>query len=89
MSLNRCEQRIFDYLESNTEERQYWRKKVHSVLAGAPSPAAGICLIERELWTYYAERSSVAPPFREAALREGLQRMSLRTLAELLARLRT
>jgi len=28
MSLNRCEQRVFEYLESHRDEGQFWREKV-------------------------------------------------------------
>jgi hypothetical protein len=45
--------------------------------------------LEAELWRYYEERSAVAAPFKEAARMEGLQRTSMRNLAELLIRLWT
>jgi hypothetical protein len=45
--------------------------------------------LEPELWRYYQERSAVAAPFKEAAAIEGLQRTSMRNLAELLLRLWT
>jgi hypothetical protein len=78
---------MFDYLESNTDERQYWRQKVQSIIAGSESEPAGLCRLEGELWRYYAERSAVTSPFREAVRHEGLHRTSMRTLAELLVRL--
>jgi len=78
---------MFDYLESNRDERQYWRQKVQSIVAGSESEPAGLCRLEGELWRYYAERSAVTSPFKEAARHEGLHRTSMRTLAELLARL--
>jgi hypothetical protein len=43
--------------------------------------------LEGELWYYYRERSQVAAPFRERMRQEGLQRISMRNLAELLLRL--
>jgi hypothetical protein len=88
MSLNRCEQRVFDYLQSHRDERQYWVAKVQTVCRGADEHAAAQRL-ETELWRYYAERSAVAEPFKEAARTEGLRRTSMRNLAELLVRLWT
>jgi len=45
--------------------------------------------LDGELWRYYVERSAVAAPFREAVRHEGLERTSMRNLAELLIRLWT
>jgi hypothetical protein len=78
---------MFDYLESNRDERQFWRQKVQSIMAGAERESAGICRLEGELWLYYVERSAVAKPFKEAVGHEGLNRTSMQTLAELLVRL--
>lgn len=89
VSLNRCEQRLFDYLESHRDERQFWRQKVQSIAARAEDEVEGLRRLEGELWRYYAERSAVADPFKEAVRHEGLHRTSLRTLAELLVRLWT
>ena len=88
MSLNRCEQRIFDYLQSHAEERQYWVTKVQSVCRTLEEHAAAGRL-EIDLWRYYEERSAVAAPFKEAVAQEGLRRTSMRNLAELLIRLWT
>jgi hypothetical protein len=77
---------MFDYLESNRDERQHWRQKVQSIMGGAESEPA-LCRLEGELWRYYTERSAVASPFKEAVRHEGLHRTSMRTLAELLVRL--
>ena len=87
MSLNRSEQRLFDYLQSNRDEGHYWRQKVQSIAARAESEPDGLRRLEGELWRYYIERSAVASPFKEAARHEGLQRTSMHTLAELLIRL--
>ena len=43
--------------------------------------------LDGELWRYYEERSAVVTSFREAARVEGLQRTSMKNLAELLLRL--
>ncbi len=46
-----------------------------------------VAKLEPELWRYVEERSAVAAPFKEAARLEGLQRTSMKNLAELLLRL--
>ncbi len=89
MSLNRCEQRVFDYLQKHPEERQFWMGKFHSAAKTAGDDHVAAARLEVELWRYYEERSAVASPFREAAQSEGLRRTSMRNLAELLLRLWT
>lgn len=87
MSLNRSEQRVYDYLQDHPEERQFWVSKVHSIWGRSGDDAAAVAQLEPELWLYYRERSAVASPFKEAARTEGLQRTSMKNLAELLIRL--
>jgi hypothetical protein len=87
MSLNRSEQRIFDYLQSHPDERHFWTYKVQTVCRALPTDAEAVARLESELWRYYEERSAVASPFREAARLEGLKRTSMKNLAELLKRL--
>ena len=89
VSLNRCEQRLFDYLQSQREERQHWQQKVRSALKDFPDEHAASLRLEADLWRYYLERSAVAAPFKQAAAHEGLSRTSMRNLAELLLRLWT
>ncbi|MES2694535.1 MAG: hypothetical protein V4773_13750 [Verrucomicrobiota bacterium] len=89
MSLNRCEQRIFDYLQKHQEERQYWQGKFQAVAKAAGDDHVAAARLEPELWRYYQERSEVAQPFKDAARFEGLQRISMKNLAELLLRLWT
>lgn len=89
MSLNRCEQRTFDYLQSHPEERHFWQAKFQSVAKAAGDDHLAVARLEPELWRYYEERSAVAAPFKEAARHEGLQRTSMKSLAELLIRLWT
>ena len=86
MSLNHSEQRVFDYLQTHAEEKRFWEHKVRTLFGPAGDEAA-FGRIELELWRYYVERSAVASPFKEAARLEGLQRTSMRGLAELLVRL--
>jgi hypothetical protein len=87
MSLNRTEQMVFDYLQAQPDEKRHWHEKVCGVSARARDPHAAALELEAELWRYFEERSAVASPFREAAQREGLRRISLRNLAEYLLRL--
>lgn len=89
MSLNRAEQRVFDYLQNHPEERQYWQTKVQTVCQSEGDDHAAAARLDKELWRYYEERSAVAMPFKEAARTEGLARTSMRNLAELMIRLWT
>lgn len=86
MSLNRSEQRVFDYLQGHPEERQYWIAKVQTVCRTERDQHDAARRLETELWRYYEERSAVAQPFKDAARLEGLKRTSMRNLAELLIR---
>ena len=87
MSLNRCEQRVFDYWERHPEERHFWREKVLAAGKIAPDHHVAATQLEGELWRYYLERSNVVAVFREAARHEGLQRTSMKNLAELALRI--
>lgn len=89
VSLNRCEQRIFDYLQAQAEERHFWMGKVQTIARAEADDFAAAGRIEPALWTYYQERAQHVPVFRDAARHEGLQRTSMRNLAELLLRLWT
>jgi hypothetical protein len=89
MSLNRCEQRVFDYLQRHPEERHHWQAKLQGVAKATADDHVAVLRIEPELWRYYEERSAVAEPFKEAARHEGLRRTSMKNLAELLIRLWT
>ncbi|MBI5691740.1 MAG: hypothetical protein HZC55_16775 [Verrucomicrobia bacterium] len=87
MSLNRCEQRLYDYLQAQKEERHYWEQKLHAAAKIYPSPHELVARLEPELWRYYLERSEVAAPFKDAVRHEGRQRTSMKNLAEFLVRL--
>ena len=87
MSLNRCEQRVFDYLERHRDERQFWQDKVRGAAKILPDHHVAAAQLAGELWRYYEERSAVASPFREAMRAEGLHKTSMKNLAELLLRL--
>lgn len=87
MSLNRCEQRVFDYLQSHLDERQHWQGKFQRIAKETNDEYLAILKIEPELWRYYEERSAVVEPFKSAVLHEGRRRTSMKNLAELLMRL--
>ena len=87
MSLNKSEQRVFDYLQSHQDERHYWQGKFQRLAKELDDERLAIERLEVDLWRYYVERSSVASPFKEAAAVEGLRRTSMKNLAELLMRL--
>ncbi|HTQ30539.1 MAG TPA: hypothetical protein VMI53_04960 [Opitutaceae bacterium] len=89
MSLNRIEQMVFDYVQAHAEERQFWENKVRVTSAGTMDENTAAAELERELWSYFEERSRVATPFRELVAHQGLRRTSLRNLAELWLRLWT
>jgi len=89
VSLNRCEQMVYDYLQGHPEERQHWQGKVRAAVQGSADPHAAADRLQADLWAYVVERSAVAEPFRGTAQREGLRRTSMRNLAEHLIRLWT
>jgi len=86
VSLNRSEQALFDYVEKHPEERHFWEQKVRSFAAGHNLHAAAD-RVEMELWYYFRERSSQVPTLIELARQNGLQRTSMRNLAEYWLRL--
>jgi hypothetical protein len=89
VSLNRCEQMIQDYWQGHPDERHHWREKVRTIAKGCADHHAAADRLQAELWAYLVERSAVVEPFRGLVQREGLQRTSMRNLAEYLIRLWT
>jgi hypothetical protein len=89
MSLNRSEQLLYDYMQGQSEERQYWQNKVRAIVTESPEIPAAITRLDGELWRYYLERSDVAPVFVAAARAYGLKRTSMKNLAEHLVRVWT
>jgi hypothetical protein len=81
VSLNRSEQALFEYVEKHPEERQFWMQKVRS-LASVHNAHAAADRLEIELWHYFRERSANVPILIEFARHNGLQRTSMRNLAE-------
>jgi hypothetical protein len=86
MSLNRFEQRIFDYWQRHRDERQFWEQKVREIVKALDDDHAAATRLDGEIWRYYVERSNVVPAFIEAARHEGMQRTSMKNLAELIIR---
>jgi hypothetical protein len=89
MSLNRSEQMLFDYVQGQSEERQYWKNKVQAIVGRSADVPIAVASLDSELWRYYVERSEVVPVFVAAARAYGLKRTSLKNLAEYLIRLWT
>lgn len=87
MSLNRCEQRVFDYINKHRDEGHHWQGKVQRAAKDDANEYVAVEKLEMELWRYYLERSAVVPTFKQVAALEGLQRTSMKNLAELLIRL--
>ena len=87
MSLNRNEQYLFDYIEANKEEGQYWRAKVQSVSIKNIDAHDTATQLEGDLWAYYLERAQGAPKFAAGMPSRDLRRTSMRNLAEYLLRL--
>jgi hypothetical protein len=86
MSLNRCEQAIFDYWQRHLDEKRHWQSKVVEATK-LPRPADETARgLERELRAYLEERSPHVPLLREAK-GGATGRPSLLNLAEYLIRL--
>ena len=78
---------LSDYVHAHPEEKRFWEEKVRVVAAAAVDGHVAAAELERELWRYFEERSRVIPSFLNPVAGAGLQRMSLRNLAELWLRL--
>ena len=86
MSLNRYEQALFDYWESQADECRHWQNRVTGITHGAAQPIEAARALERELWDYFVERSQHVGRLRELSP-GGLQRVSLLNLSEHVIRL--
>ena len=89
MSLNRSEQRVYDYLMKQPDERRFWQEKLRRVAKSIGDEQSAVAEVERDLWRYYVERSAVVASFGEANTVEGVRRTSMKNLTELLFRLWT
>ncbi len=85
MSLNRYEQTVFDYLESQLDERRHWQVKITESAGRPTSPGELARTLERELWDYFVERSQHVPRLRDLNA-GGVRRVSFLNLAEHLLR---
>lgn len=86
MSLNRHEQILFDYLENHPDEKRFWETQVLDVSRRSARVETMASDLNRMFWEYFEERSRHESPFREVAIREGLDRVSMLNLAEYLLR---
>ena len=89
MSLNRCEQLLYDYVQQHRDEGQFWQNKVRAIVAVSVDIPAAVARLDSELWRYYEERGAVVPVFADAARRFGPKRTSMKNLSEYLVRLWT
>lgn len=87
MSLNRYEQMLYRYLESRPDERRYWESRVIELAKRKGQPGSAARELDSMLWAYFEERSRFESPFREVAVHEGLEKISMLNLGELLLRL--
>jgi hypothetical protein len=83
VSLNRCEQLLYEYVEKHPEERQYWLHKVQRLAAGSETQHVAANKLDAELWYYLQERAAVVPALKPYA---GAKRTSMKNLAEYLLR---
>jgi hypothetical protein len=83
MSLNRAEQRLFDYIQSRTEEVRYWRERVLEIDRQPVTRETLSRQLADDLSSYFEERSRHEVELRQEA-GEAPRRVSLRNLAEYL-----
>ncbi len=81
MALNQTEQRIYDYVRENPEEKHFWEHKVRSVAAAHADDFTAAAALDMELRAYVIERASATKQLADAPVR-----MSMRGLAEYLIR---
>ncbi len=86
MSLNRYEQMLFNYLNSRQEEQRFWNARVNEVAKRSERQEAAVLDLNSMLWEYFEERSRFESPFREVAIHEGMEKISMLNLAEYLLR---
>jgi hypothetical protein len=87
MSLNRSEQLVFDYLQTQPDELRHWKNVVLGAAKRSPTLHLAANHLDHELWDYFRERAEVTEPFRSAVRHQGPTRTSMKNLAELLLRL--
>ena len=87
VSLNRYEQELFNYADKHPEERQYWMHKVRSMAQLWSDPHLAAERLEQDLWRYFLERSTVVPQLKDFVRSQGVNRTSMRNLAEYFLRM--
>jgi len=81
MALNQTEQRLFDYIQKNLDERHFWEQKVRALAAAHADDFAAGAAIDAEIRAYVVERVRVVK-----SLSDMPAGVSMRNLAEYLVR---
>jgi len=81
MALNQIEQRLFDYMQRNLDERLFWEQKVRALAAAHADDFAAGAAIDAEIRAYVIERVGVVKTLSD--MPAGI---SMRNLAEYLLR---
>ena len=81
MALNQIEQRVFDYMQRNLDERHFWEQKVRALAAAHVDDFAAGAALDGEIRAYVVERVGVVKSLSD--LPAGV---SMRNLAEYLLR---
>ena len=81
MALNQTEQRLFDYIQKNLEERHFWEQKVRALAAAHPDDFAAGAAIDAEMRAYVIERVRVVKSLSDMPVG-----ISMKNLAEYLLR---
>jgi len=81
MALNHTEQRLFDYIQKNLEERHFWEQKVRALAAAHNDDFASGAALDVEIRSYVIERVRVVKSLSDMPVG-----ISMRNLAEYLLR---
>ncbi len=87
MSLNRYEQLLFDYLESNPDEKRYWVDRVLEVARAGGRREVQALDLNGMLWEYFEERSRFEASFAEGEIGGSARKISMLNLSEYLLRM--
>lgn len=82
MSLNRYEQLLFDYIESNDDEKRFWVFRVLETLSSGGRSEELVLDLNSQLWDYFEERARFEPVFRDLKFHEGERKISMLNLSE-------
>ncbi len=83
VSLNRYEQLLLDYIQSQPDESDFWEVQVKALQDSHPAHLARVHELNRLLWAYFVERGGSVPSFAEIT-GTGDTAISMRNLAEFL-----